>query len=196
VNKYTTAAMDGEFDPRVPLTLEKALVRYDYAMLSSMLKDDPEALRNGLDKLKKQVGDHGATDSLNKLCPSSCDRRALLWLLHPFSRPRVFAEALWSSGPGPGSIESLRGLGSEELRSLTKKMYEVASQLDGVNGQAEFSALLMLSKELYPVYRLPRTLRTGARVMQYAAKHFAGNTHIYDNIAKARLPQSCSRCVM
>jgi hypothetical protein len=66
-------------------------------------------------------------------------------------------------------------------------MYEVASQLHSVNGRAEFSALLMLSHDLHPVYQLPRTLRTGARVLQSAAKHFGGNTHIYDSIAKARL---------
>jgi hypothetical protein len=188
VREHTTAVMDKEFDPRVPLALEKVLVRNDYAVLSSMLKNDSEALRKGLSELEEKIAKHLATDSLSRLCPSICDRRALLWLLHPFSRPRVFAQASWSSSsPGPGSIESLLGLGSGELRSLTKKMNEVASQLDRVNGQAEFSALLMMSKELYPVYRLPRALRAGARVMQYAAKHFAGNTHIYDNIAKARL---------
>jgi hypothetical protein len=45
----------------------------------------------------------------------------------------------------------------------------------------------MMSKPLYPAGRLPQTLRTCARVFQYAAKHFAGNAHIYDSIAKARL---------
>jgi hypothetical protein len=192
VNQHTTADVDNEFvvnefDPRVPLALEREVVSNDYAVLSSMLKDDPKALRDGLSKLEKQVADHSATDYLNKLCASSCDQRALLWLLHPFSRPRLFADALWSSSPGPGSIESLLGLGSEELHRLTKRMTEVASQLDRVNEQNEFSALLMKSKALCPVYLLPRTLRTGARIMQYAAKHFAGNSHIYDNIAKARL---------
>ena len=169
MNKHTTTAVDGEFDPRVPLALERVLVEHDYAVLSSMVKDDPETLRKGLERLEKEIANHSATDSLNKLCPNSCDRRALLWFLHPFSRPRVFAEALWSSGPGPGSTDSLLGLTSEELHDVTKTMNQVALQLDRVNGQAEFSALLMMSRELYPIYRLPRTLRTGARVMQYAA---------------------------
>ena len=187
MTKHTTSAVDDEFDPRAPLALEKVLVRNDYAVLSSMLKDDPKTLCKGLDELDEKIANHMATGSLDKLCPSSCDRRALLWLLHPFSRPRIFAKALWSNRSGPGSTESFIGLTSQELHDLTKKMNEVASQLDRVNGQAEFSALLLMSRELYRVYRLPRTLRTGARVMQYAAKHFAGNTHIYESIAMARL---------
>jgi hypothetical protein len=185
VSKHTTAP--DEFDPRVPLALERALVRHDYAVLWAIIKDDPERLRDGLEKLAKTVADNGATDCLDVLCDAHCDRWALLWLLHPFSRGRVFGNVLWSNKSGPSSIEILFGMTSKDLKKLLKKLKEVTSQLDIVDKQVEFSSLLKVSRELYPVSRLPKTLRTCAGVLQYAAKHFAGNAHIYDNIAKARL---------
>ena len=68
MKKHTTAEVGKELDPRVFLALEKVLVRNDYVVLSSMLKDDREALRKGLDKLEKKIADHFATDSLEELC--------------------------------------------------------------------------------------------------------------------------------
>jgi hypothetical protein len=187
VKKRTTAVAVDKFDPRVPLALERVIIERDYYVLSSMLRDDPERLRQGLDKLEKIVADNGAADCLDNLCATHCDRRALLWLLHPFSREPVFREALWSEKPGPGSMKAFFGLNPKKLGSLMEELRAVASQLDGVNGQVEFSSLLMLNKQFYPVVRLPQTLRTCARLLQYAAEHFAGNSHIYHNIAKARL---------
>jgi hypothetical protein len=181
-----TSAEGHEFDPRVSLALEKILVERDYFVLASLFRDDPKRLEESLKKLEKMIAANHATESLDKLC-AYCDRRALLWLLHPFSRGRVFKDALWSNNPGAGSIRDLLGMTARKLGCLTKKLNEVATLLDTVNEQAEFSSLLKLSKELYPVWRLPRTLRTCTRVLQYAAKHFAGNTHIYQTIAKARL---------
>jgi hypothetical protein len=182
----TTVARDG-FDPRVPLALERVLVERDYFVLSSMLKDDPKRLCQGLEKLEKTIADNGATDSLDDLCAAHCDRRVLLWLLHPFSKARVFKDALWSEQPGPRTVEAFFGLTSKDLDSLIKDMNAVAGQLDIVNGKVEFSSLLMMNKQLYPVWRLPHTLRTGVTVLQCASTHFARNTHIYHNIAKARL---------
>jgi hypothetical protein len=167
--------------------LEKVIVDRDYYVLFSMFRDDPERLRKGLDKLEKMVVDNGAADCLNNLCAAHCDRRALLWLLHPFSRELVFKDALWSETPGPRSMKAFFGLNPKELGSLIKELKAVTSQLDIVNGQVEFSWLLKLNKQFYPVSRLPHTLRTCATVLKYAAEHFAGNSHIYHNIAKARL---------
>jgi hypothetical protein len=152
-----------------------------------MVRHDPEKLREGLEKLKKTIADNGAADCLNDLCAAQCDRRALLWLLRPFSRAQIFKDKLWSEKPSPGSMEAFFGLTSKKLDALTKELNAVATQLDVVKGQVEFSSLVMLSKPLYPVWRLPQTLRTCAKLFQDASKHFAGNAHIYDSIAKARL---------
>jgi hypothetical protein len=192
MNEHTTATAADEFDlpsnnPRIPLALEKVLVERDYAVLLSMVRDDPERLREGLKKIETTIADNGAADCLNDLCDAHCERRALLWLLHPFSRPRTFKDALWSEKPGPGSMEAFFGLDSKKLDSLTKELNAVASQLDIVKEQVEFSSLLVLNKSLYPVWRLPQTLRTCADLLRDTSKNFAGNAHIYDSIAKARL---------
>jgi hypothetical protein len=152
-----------------------------------MLKDDPKRLRRGLKRLETKIAKNGAIDRLDELCAAHCDRRVLLWLLRPFSKTRVFKHALWSEQPGPGTVKAFFGLTSKELDSLIKDMNAVAGQLDIVNGKVEFSSLLMMNRRLYPVWRLPHTLRTGIKVLRYASTHFTRNTHIYHNIAKARL---------
>jgi hypothetical protein len=186
-DQFDLASSATSFDPRIPLALERVIVERDYAVLSSMVRDNPERLREGLKKLETTIVDNGATDCLNDLCNAHCDRWALLWLLHPFSRNRIFKNALWSEAPGPGSMEAFFGLTSKKMNRLTKELNAVASQLDIVKAQAEFSSLLVLSKSLYPVWRLPQTLRTCAKLLQDSSKNFAGNAHIYDSIAKARL---------
>jgi len=180
-------AGEGAFNARIPLALERVLVERDYAVLAYMVRDDPGKLREGLKKLETTIADNGATDCLNDLCDAHCDRSALLWLLHPFSRNRIFKNALWSEAPGPGSMEAFFGLTSKKINRLTKELNAAASQLDIVKEQVEFSSLLVLSKSLYPVWRLPQTLRTCAELLQDSSKNFAGNAHTYDNIAKARL---------
>ena len=176
-----------EFDPRISLSLEKVLVQMDYSVLLSLLRDSPDELKKGLEKLEKVVHQHGAVSNLDALCAARCERRALLWLLHPFSREPIFADARWSIEKGPRSIKTLFGITSKELKDLTKHLDEIAGQIQIVNDQAEFGSLLILSKPIYPAWRLPRTLRTYAKLLRYAARHFAGNSHIYRNIAKARL---------
>lgn len=187
MRKRKTAQANQEFDPRIPLSLERVIVDRDYAVLSSMCQDYPGTLDAGLGELERMIAASHATDCLDKLCSDHCDRRALLWLLHPFSRAPVFKNALWSEKPGPGSVEELLGLTSKELEMLINNLNADACKLDIVNSQADFSALLMLNRQLYPVARLPQTLRTCIRVLEYAARHFADHAHIYDNIAKARL---------
>jgi hypothetical protein len=187
VSKPKRAAGANEFDPRISLALERILVEHDYAVLSSMRKDDAEGLSDGLNELEQMITENGATDRMDELREAHCNRWALLWLLHPFSRGRVFKDALWSNKPGAGSIKAFFGLTSRDLERLTRNLNEVASQLDIVNGKIEFSSLLMMDRQLYPVRRLPRTLRLCAGLFLHAAQYFARSSHIYDNIAKARL---------
>lgn len=186
-DQFDLASSAASFDPRIPLALERAIVKCDYDVLSFMVREDPDRLREGFKKLKTTIAENGATDCLEDLCDARCDRSTLLWLLRPFSRGQIFKDQLWPEKPGPGSIEAFFGLSSKKLDSLTKELTAVAGQLDIVREQVEFSRLLMVSKEFNPVGRLPKTLRTCASLFQYAAKHFAGNAHIYDSIAKARL---------
>jgi hypothetical protein len=176
---------DDEFDPRVPLAWEKLLVKLDYELLSSLKRNRPDQLRAGLQELERKIGAEGATIYLDKLCSVGCDRRDLMWLLHPFSKEPNFKDA-GSFKPGIGSIKSLFGISSKDLRRLINKINELATQIESVNEQPEFGALLG-TRPLYPAWRLPRTLRTYVKLLQYGARHFAANSHIFHNIAKARL---------
>src|SRR6266849_2310834 len=115
VSKRKAAKMDDEFDPRVPLALEKVLVMVDYSVLLSLLKDNPAKLRKGLEELERIIREQGAASDLDKLCAANCDRRALLWLLHPFSKEPIFGDARWSNKPGPESIKAFFGITSSEL---------------------------------------------------------------------------------
>jgi hypothetical protein len=179
-------AGDDEFDPRVPLAWEKLLVQLDNELLSSLKRNSPDEFRAGLQKLERKIGAEGATVYLDKLCSVGCDRRDLLWLLHPLSKEPIFKDVGSSNKPGIGSIEGLFGISSKDLRRLIKKINELAAQLESVNEQPEFAALLG-THPLYPAWRLPRTLRTYAKLLNYGARHFAANSHIFHNIAKARL---------
>jgi hypothetical protein len=179
--------IEDEYDPRVPLSLERVLVGLDYFVLSSLSKDSPDELRNGLKTLEELVREHEAVKYLNSLCEANCDRRAVLWLLHPFLAKPIFPDTRWSKTRGYGSTKAFFGIGSKELDILCRRIEEIAASLRIVIDRPEFGSLLMLDKQLYPVWRLPRTLRTCSKIMRYGARHFAGNSHIYNNIAKARL---------
>jgi hypothetical protein len=178
---------DDQFDPRVSLAPERVLVDLDYRVLLSLLKDSPDKLRQGLEELERMIRKSGAVSYLDRLCAANCDRRALLWLLHPFVPEPVFKIARWSSKRGAGPADVFLGITSKERKKLINKLSEVATQVEIVNAQPQFGSLLMLSRSLYPTSRLPRTLRTYAKLLRYAARYFAGNSHIYDSVAKARL---------
>jgi len=187
VTTYKAAiAGDDEFDPRVSLAWEKLLVQRDYERLSSLKRSNPDELREGLEKLEKVIREEGALGHLDKLRLVKRDRRVLLWLLHPFSNESIFRNVASSNKPGIGSIKALFGVSSKELRRLIKKLNELAIQIETVNEQSEFSDLLGTGP-LYPAWRLPRTLRTYSRLLRYGARHFAANSDIFHNVAKARL---------
>lgn len=179
-------AGDDEFDFRVSLAWERLVVQRDYHLLAFLKRSSPDELREGLEKLKKMIREQGATSHLDKLCSLGCNRGDLLWLLHPFSNEPIFKDGGSSNKPGIGSIEVLFGISSKKLRRLIKKLNELATQVERVNEQPEFGALLG-TPPLYPAWRLPRTLRTYAKLLRYGARYFASNSDIFHNIAKARL---------
>jgi hypothetical protein len=178
-------AGDDEFDPRVPLAWERLLVQRDYDLLSS-LKGRPEVLRTGLVKLENIIHEEGASSVLEALCSLRCDRGDLLWLLHPFSTEVIFKDSAWSNKPGIGSLKALFGISPKKLQKLIKKLNELATQIEPLNEQSEFADLLA-TRPLHAARRLPRTLRTYARLLGYGAKYLAANSDIFYNIAKARL---------
>jgi len=62
VCKRKATDVDDEFDPRVPLALERVLVELDYCVLLSLLKDNPDKLRTGLEELEKAILEQGAAN--------------------------------------------------------------------------------------------------------------------------------------
>ena len=110
-----------EFEARISLAPERILVRLDYHALSSLLKDSPEELCRGLEELERTIQD-GNINHLDTLCEKGCDRRAVLWLLHPFSAKPIFRNARWSNERGAGPAHVFLGITSKLQKRLVKKL--------------------------------------------------------------------------
>ena len=195
VRKVAVAKSKGgiteEFDPRISLIVERMIIRRDYELRSHLLRHDPAELKAGLRRVEGMMKTKIAVADLDKLCLANCDWDFLLWLLYPLSSKSVFPK-VQSASQLVGSLEDIFGLTSRDFSRLLSSLDALGKQIECLNERAIFDSLF--SGPWRHAGRLPRTLREYARLLQYAAQHFAGNAQGYDNVAKARLTSYVLAC--
>ena len=169
------------------LLLEKSIVEADYALLRQLQKS-PEELTAGLTAIETFVASNGASGELLELCSGGCHRQDLLWLLHWFPPKAIFTvNSGWLDRPGVYTTEKLFGIGPKDVNRLVLKLNRVASEVEDVNHNFHFGIMLSHAESLSSLWELPTALRVYGDLLKHAAKHFASGSHVYHNIAKARL---------
>jgi hypothetical protein len=172
----------------VTTSLEQSLVEGDYALLSVLREYSPDQLRLGMGRLESLITNWGADKDLEDLCLANCAREEILWLLHWFPKKAIFhSNDGWLDKPGVKTTKALLGLTPGQLRGFVSHLNKIAIRIELVNHKFEFGVLLATSKQLFPLWHLQRLVRAYAALLQDAARHFAGGSHIYHNVAKARL---------